>query len=95
MVIGLRGRGIDVRTAVDEDLGGAPDAELLEHGRRTGRVLLTNDDHFLSMASDADHAGVLFLTTQFAGASEIVAAVVTLVDTLPDDAFEGRVHYVP
>ena len=45
----LRRRGIDAITAREADLLGAPDAEPLAHAHAQGRVMVTQDDDFLSL----------------------------------------------
>lgn len=94
IVTGLRARGVEIDTVVDIGLGGAPDKAVWDHCRRENLVLLTNDHHFLQRA-DEDHPGLVYLTTQFADIGEVVRAVVRWVDTMPQDAFAGRVFYVP
>lgn len=61
VVRGLRNRGIDVLTAQEAALLGAPDNEHLVFARREGRVLFTQDVDFLRMAATGvDHAGIVY-----------------------------------
>lgn len=95
VVSGLRARGIEVLGVVEQGLGGVADRDLLARCQRDRRVLLTNDHDFLGLPDDVDHAGIIYLTTQFASIGDVIRAVVRLLDTTPEEAFAGRVFYVP
>ena len=57
----LRRRGIDVTTTVEAGLRTHSDESQLEFSRREGRVIVTHDDDFLSMAnSNSDHPGIAY-----------------------------------
>src|SRR5262249_34838704 len=55
---GLRDRGVDVTTARDAGLLGAPDAEHLEFAMRESRVIVTHDADFLRLARETECASV-------------------------------------
>ena len=57
VVAGLRARGLDLRTAWDEQLIGRPDVEILEHASAHGRVVLTHD---LAFGRSAMRVGTSF-----------------------------------
>lgn len=95
VVRGLRDRGIDTRTVRGVGLGGASDDRLLEVSLEHGWLLLTNDDDLLRLAHSGTHAGIIFQTTQFVDAGELLRAVVRLVDTLHEKSLRGSVFYVP
>ncbi len=60
----LRARGYDVY-AIDEEMKGELDQDVLAVARETNRVLVTFDDDFKELAQDADtHPGVLYITTR-------------------------------
>jgi len=58
---GLRRRGIDVATATDADLLGAPDESHLEFAHSQGRVVFTHDADFLRLHQcGAPHVGIAY-----------------------------------
>ncbi len=61
VVRGLRERGMDVLTAAEAGLLGAPDEKHLAWARNQGRVILTQDDDFLRLhAAGEEHAGIVY-----------------------------------
>ena len=54
----LRRREIDVLTAGEAGLLGAPDADYLARSRDTGRVLVTHDSDLLRLHQEQEHAGI-------------------------------------
>lgn len=61
VVEGLRRRGIEVSTALDEGLQSATDEQQLHHAHNTGRVFVTQDRDFLRLhAEGARHSGIAF-----------------------------------
>jgi hypothetical protein len=66
IVNGLRRRGIDIVTVVDEGLISAPDETHLQRAIALGRVIMTADKDFLRLAhatatSGGHHPGVLYI----------------------------------
>lgn len=58
---GLRRRGIDVVTTVEASLLGATDEAQLASARASGRVIFTQDQDFLVLAtSGVPHAGIVY-----------------------------------
>ena len=53
----LRRRGVDVLTAVEDGASELSDDELLEHVRRTGRLLFTHDIRFRALAEEWQRKG--------------------------------------
>lgn len=95
IIKGLKARGLIVYGVEDENLKGISDKDLLEHCIKTCRVLLTNDDDFLSMASDKEHHGIIFITTQFASVGNIIRAVIKLSDIHSENEFRNSRFFVP
>ena len=54
---GLRLRGIDVLTAQDDERAERPDEELLERATLLGRMIFTQDEDFLAIATDWQESG--------------------------------------
>ncbi|HLD41487.1 MAG TPA: DUF5615 family PIN-like protein, partial [archaeon] len=71
------------------------DSELLKHCINTNRVLLTNDEDFLSLDKKVEHRGIIFITSQFSAIGDIIRAVVKLVDTVPEKDFKNTKFFVP
>jgi predicted nuclease of predicted toxin-antitoxin system len=63
VVDGLRARGSDVRTAIEEGLAGRPDTEVLKRAAALGRVVVTHDLGFgrASLQSDVAFIGLVYL----------------------------------
>lgn len=58
---GLRRLGIDVTTTTDAGLLGSDDVAQMAYGLTEQRVILTEDDDFLVLASQgASHAGLVY-----------------------------------
>jgi hypothetical protein len=57
---GLRKRGVDLLTAVEDGQTGAADSAILDRATEFGRVLYTEDDDFLLVAAERQNAGIHF-----------------------------------
>jgi hypothetical protein len=60
ITIGLRLRGVDVRTAQEDGSDRLPDPALLDRARELGRALFSQDDDLLVEANARQHAGIHF-----------------------------------
>jgi predicted nuclease of predicted toxin-antitoxin system len=56
----LRRRAIDVLTAGEAGLLGAPDADYLASSRNTSQVLVTHDSDFLRLHQEQEHVGIAY-----------------------------------
>lgn len=91
----LRRRGIDVLTAHEAGLLGAPDAEYLSSARRAGRVLVTHDGDFLRLHQQgAPHAGIAYSEQGTRSIGQLIAYVVLIYEALETDEIAGRVEFV-
>lgn len=88
----LRQEGHDVERVRDALTTGDADAAIVEYCRESGRVVLTNDDDFLTVD---DHAGVLFLDEQRAPPREVAVAVQRVERYVGSSPFDGQVFHVP
>ena len=86
VVLGLRARQRDVRTAADEGLLGHSDIELLARARESGRVILTHDLSFgrLSMFAGTPFVGVVYIRPGHISASFVLEAVDSLLKSSVD-----------
>jgi len=80
VVQGLRARGKDVRTVVDEGLGGSDDVVVLRRAHSTGRVVVTHDADFGKLAIQASepYTGIVFLRPGHISPSFVLAALAAL-----------------
>jgi predicted nuclease of predicted toxin-antitoxin system len=80
VVAGLRARGLDLRTAWDEQLSGRPDVEILECAFAQGRVVLTHD---MAFGRSAMRVGTSFIGIIYLRPGHVSAAfVLEIVDAL-------------
>ena len=63
VVIGIAGQGKDVRSVREEGLVGCDDLEIIRHAKRSGRVILTHDSDFGTLAIQTAEplVGLVFL----------------------------------
>ena len=91
---GLKRREIDVTTSTDAGLISASDSQQIAYGLREGRVIFTQDDDFLVIASQTDdHAGVVFVKSGSPSIGEIVRFLSLLNDCSTNEDMRGRVEY--
>ena len=92
----LRRRGVDVLTSQEDRTREAQDAPLLERATDLGRILFTQDDDLLAIASQWQQRGREFAGVVYShqlgpgiGDLELIAACVT------DDEIRNRVIHLP
>ena len=91
---GLRIRGVDVVTTKDADMLGATDEEHLDLATRLDRVIFTQDDDFLRLASDGrEHAGIVY-ATQHMTIRRIVAGLMLVHQLLTPAEMRNHVEYL-
>ena len=73
-VTALDSNGFDVCEATTER-GQTVDSTLLAWSTDQGRVLVTNDRDFVTLARDRDHAGVVIYTSQTLPAGDFARAI--------------------
>lgn len=90
---GLRQRGWQVYTVVDEDTRGDTDRQQLRYARENDWLLVTFDDDFLSLVEGQglDHAGIIYVEQ----ADKRIGDVVKQVDAYLDgrEALGHRIHH--
>ena len=60
ITMGLRRRGVDVLTAYEDDASEFDDAVLLDRATALGRVLFTQDEDLLAIATHRQHTSIPF-----------------------------------
>jgi hypothetical protein len=92
---GLRIRGIDVTTAAEAGLLGAPDESYVTLAASENRVIVTHDDDFLAIgAAGVRHAGIAYCHQHARSVGELVNALVLIHSCLEPDEIENRVEFL-
>jgi predicted nuclease of predicted toxin-antitoxin system len=75
----LRIRGIDVTTTVEAGLISASDEEQLAYAVRQGRVIMTHDQDFLTLAANGTHhAGICYCHVNARTVGELIKSLALL-----------------
>ena len=91
---GLRLRGIDVLTVGEAGLLAASDAEHMAFALAQGRVVFTQDDDFLRLATQGvQHAGIVYATQQ-TPIGHIVRGLVLIQQVLSAEEMVGVVEFL-
>jgi hypothetical protein len=91
---GLRARGVDVTSVMEEDQRGASDLEHIRFGLAHGRVIVSYDPDFLRLhAQGVDHAGLAF---KEGGASigELVRGLLLIWSVMSAEEMHGHVEFL-
>lgn len=100
LVNGLRARGVDVTTAVEEGNMGLEDPKQLETATRQGRVLYTYNIgdfyllHRLFMNQDKSHAGIIFVPQQRYGVGEQIRRLLNLIAIKSAEDMVNQVEFL-
>ena len=99
IVAGLRRRGVDVVSAADEGLLGAPDETHLDRATASSRVVVTNDHDFLRIAHERaeegrPHSGVLFILPQ-TSVGEAIRGVALAAEVLGPTDMHSWIEWIP
>jgi predicted nuclease of predicted toxin-antitoxin system len=94
---GLRRRGWEVTTTLDEDTLGYSDSEHLRYAAEHDWILLTFDDDFLSLVESKpdppSHSGIVFISQHRRDVGEIVRRVDTALERHDGYDFSGEIIY--
>jgi uncharacterized protein with PIN domain len=91
----LRRRGIDVTTALDRGLVGAPDEQHLAFARQEERVVVTHDTDFLRLhAQGLEHAGIAFCHAHRRSLRELVGSLLLLAVRTTPETIANKVEYL-
>jgi len=92
---GLRRRGVDVLTAQEAERCSLSDEEQLLLAQADGRVLVTFDDDFLSLAaSGIRHAGIAFCTAAKYSIGELIYALLLLHAVLSPADMRNHIEFL-
>jgi hypothetical protein len=91
----LRRRGIDVVTTVEVGLRGAADAEQLGRAHADARILVTQDEDFLTLHQQGQpHSGIAYSKQGRRTIGQLVAGLVLIHDVLDPGEMVGRVEFL-
>lgn len=94
VISGLRQRGVDVLTVPEAANRGATDKAQLAFALIEGRVLFTQDDDFLRLASLGEaHAGIVYAPQQ-TSIGEIIQGLMLIYHVLEAEEMIGHVEYL-
>ncbi|MEL6771167.1 MAG: DUF5615 family PIN-like protein [Bacteroidota bacterium] len=94
VVEGLRRRGIDVQTVVEAGLLGATDESHLAYALAESRVVFTQDDDFLRLASTGTaHSGIVY-ARQGTPVGDIVRGLVLIHAVLEPAEMVGHIEFL-
>jgi len=91
----LEQKGITVLEVKDELYEEAEDQEILKYGREEGFVILTSDSDFEQLASQRQHSGIIFITSQYARKHSIVSEITRITDQITEEEIKNSKLYVP
>jgi predicted nuclease of predicted toxin-antitoxin system len=92
---GLRRLGIDATTTTDADLLGADDDAQIAFGPADGRVIFTEDDDFLVLASQGtEHAGLVYCHQNVRSIGQIVRALGLIWDVYEPSEMVNRIEFI-
>ncbi len=91
----LRRHGIDVTTTNEAGLRTEDDETHLSFAKREGRVLVTNDKHFLRIARrDHGHPGIAFCHLTRMSLGQIIDGLLLIYEVLAPPDMVGHVEYL-
>jgi len=100
LVQGLRARGIDVTTVLDEGMGGKDDKAQLEHAIQQGRTLYTfNVGHFCQLHTEylsqgKSHAGIIVVYRQRYSVGEQIRKLASLIKAKSAEEIINSLHFL-
>ena len=95
VAVGLRRRGIDVTTTVEQALMGASDVEQLAFATAQGRVLVTRDQDHLALARmNSAHAGIVFWHSKRDRLGPLVETLILLWQIAAAEQMTGQIEFV-
>jgi Domain of unknown function (DUF5615) len=100
VTIALRHRGIDCLTAQEDGAGQIEDSAMLDRAGSLGRVLVTQDQDFLTegatrQARGIFFAGIVYAAQQHVSIGRMIADLEILAKASDPSDMENRVVYLP
>jgi len=95
IAVGLRSHGVDVRTAAEAGLLGAPDVDHIEYALAEGRVIVTHDDDFLALAAAGiEHAGICYCHQQKHSIGKLLQILLVVHACSTAEEMRGHVEFL-
>jgi predicted nuclease of predicted toxin-antitoxin system len=100
VTLGLRSRGIDVITALEDGRDKVDDEELLHRASQLGRILYTQDQDYLSIADRRRKEGLIFSGIVYAHQQSLslgkaIADLEMVVQVLEAKDMQNQVQFLP
>jgi predicted nuclease of predicted toxin-antitoxin system len=89
----LRRRGVNVQRTPEIGMLSASDEEHMIRARDEGRVIFTQDDDYLRLATTMEHAGVVYASPDKA-IREIISGLMLIYEVLEADEMRNHVEYL-
>jgi len=93
VVRALRRRGVNVLTTPEAGMLNAPDEDHLARAREEGRVIFTQDDDFLRLATGSVHAGIVY-ATQATPLRTIISGLMLIHQVLDTEEMANHVEFL-
>jgi hypothetical protein len=90
----LHARAIDVTTTTDAGLLGASDEQHMAYALQEGRVIVTHDDDFLTLAAQNPHAGIAYCAPRTRSIGDIVRYLCLMNDYLEPQEMDDRIEFL-
>jgi predicted nuclease of predicted toxin-antitoxin system len=91
----LRTHGVDITTTIDAHLLAASDEDQLRFALAGDRVMVTQDQDFLNLASAGiKHAGVVFCAAPKLSIGSCVRSLLLYHECCTQDELRGRVEFI-
>lgn|SRR5262249_55579874 len=95
IALALRRRGIDVTTTAEAGMLGAEDIAHLDFARKSGRVMVSNDDDFLRLhANSYPHAGIAYCKQGARSVGEMIHTLILIYELMSPDEMIGQIVYL-
>jgi predicted nuclease of predicted toxin-antitoxin system len=92
---GLRRLGIDVTTTTDANLLGAADADHMAFALAQGRVIFTEDDDLLALASaGVQHSGLAYCRQNTRSIGQIIRGLELIWEVYEPDEMRNRIEFI-
>jgi uncharacterized protein with PIN domain len=94
VIRGLRQRGVDVLSIVDSKMLGAKDHEHLEFAHTESRVIFSQDDDFLELATKGHaHAGIVY-APQHTSVREIIQGLMLIYQVIETEKMVNHCEFL-
>ena len=96
----LMARGLDVRSVLDANMAGHPDAQQLEYATAQGRVLYSSNVrdfhrlHYEYMAARRSHSGIILVSQQRFSIGEQLRRLLNLTSSLSAEEMKDRLEFL-